>query len=177
MEEWPKLMSRIRMYVFIRNESDATLTFSGDEIVSGDYTPDWRPPSVINPGERKGFQGEGDLTLVATTGTEGRVRYNIAAPDGGELYIHWNSPLIESQYANTFHIWAPPGWEVTHGGGQGHHAHLEIRLRRTARRSVPRVHPGRALVRFRQQRLARQLAGHGPGITTEQLVRRTTRRL
>ena len=135
-------MSRIRMYVYIRNESDATLTFAGDEIVSGAYTPDWTPPPVINPGERKGFQGEGDLTIVATTGTEGRVRYNIVAPDGGgELYIHWDSPLIESQYNNTFHIWAPAGWEVTHWGGQGHEAELEIRLRRTARRSVPNFHP------------------------------------
>lgn len=131
-------MSRIRMYVYISNESDATLTFVRDEIVSGDYTPDWNPPSVINPGERKGFQGEGDLTVVATTGTEGRVWYNINSPNGGgELYIHWNSPLIESQYGNTFHIWAPAEWEVTHWGGQGHHAELEIRLRRTTRRNVP----------------------------------------
>jgi len=131
-------MDRIRMYVFIRNDSDAGLTFAGEEIVSGAYTPDWNPPPVINPGERKGFQGEGDLVLVPTSGTEGRVRYNIVAPDsGGELYIHWNSPLVESQYGNTFHIWAPRGWEVTHSGGQGHHAELEIRLRRTARRSVP----------------------------------------
>jgi len=134
-------MSRIRMYVYISNESDATLTFVRDEIVSGEYTPDWNPPPIINPGERKGFQGEGDLTIVATTGTEGRVWYNINAPDsGGELYIHWNSPLVESQYDNTFHIWAPPGWEVTHWGGQGHHSELEIRLRRTARRSVPNFH-------------------------------------
>ncbi|MDF0668139.1 MAG: hypothetical protein P0119_19010 [Nitrospira sp.] len=135
-------MSRIRMYVFIRNESEATLTFAGSEIVSGDFTPDWNPPPVIKPGERKGFQGEGDLALVPTSGTEGRVRYNIIAPEGGgELYIHWNSPLIESQYNNTFHIWAPAGWEVSHWGGQGHEAELEIRLRRTARRSVPNFHP------------------------------------
>lgn len=131
-------MSRIRMYIYISNESDATLTFVRDEVKNGSYTPDWNPPSVINPRERKGFQGEGDLTLLATTGTEGKVWYNINAPDGGgELYIHWDSPLIESQYGNTFHIWAPPNWEVTHSGGQGHHAELEIRLRRTARRSVP----------------------------------------
>jgi hypothetical protein len=79
---------------------------------------------------------------MATTGTEGRVWYNIVATDGsgGELYIHWDSPLIESQYGNTFHIWAPAGWEVTHSGGQGHDADLEIRLRRTARRSVPNFH-------------------------------------
>jgi hypothetical protein len=136
-------MSRIRMKVFIRNESDATLTFSSDEIVHGDYTPDWTPPSVIQPGERKGFQGEGNIVPFnePITGTEGRVRYNIVAPNsGGELYIHWDSPLIESQYGNTFHIWAPENWEVTHSGGQGHEAELEIRLRRTARRSVPNFH-------------------------------------
>lgn len=135
-------MSRIRMKVFIRNETDVALTFSSDELVHGDYTPDWSPPHVINPGERQGFQGEGNIVPInqAITGTEGRVRYNIAAPDGGELYIHWDSPLIESQYGNTFHIWAPENWEVTHSGGQGHSAELEIRLRRTARRSVPKFH-------------------------------------
>jgi hypothetical protein len=132
-------MSRIRMKVFISNETDAALTFSSDELAHGDYTPDWSPPAVINPGERGGFQGEGNIAPVdeAITGTEGRVRYNIAAPDGGELYIHWDSPLIESQFGNTFHIWAPANWEVTHSGGQGHSAELEIRLRRTARRNVP----------------------------------------
>ncbi len=138
---------RIRMYVYIRNETDATLTLTGEEVVSGEYTPGWTPPRQIAPGERRGFQGEGDLFLTATTGTEGRVRYNIDAPDGGELYVHWNSPLIESQYGNTFHVWAPPGWEVTHSGGQGHRATLEIRLRRTALRSVPNFHPnGRGFV-------------------------------
>ena len=141
-------MSRIRMYVFIRNKSDATLTYVRDEIESGDYTPGWTPPAVINPGERQGFQGEGDLTVVATTGTEGRVWYNINTPDGGELYIHWNSPLVESQYGNTFHIWAPTDWEVTHSGGQGHHAELEIRLRRTDRRSVPNFHANGRGLRF-----------------------------
>jgi hypothetical protein len=137
-------MSRIRMKVFIRNESDATLTFAGDELEHGDYTGGWTPPPIINPGERKGFQGEGNIVPidVPSTGTEGRVRYKIVASGGGgELYIHWNSPLIESQYGNTFHIWAPPGWEVSHWGGQGHEAELEIRLRRTARRSVPNFHP------------------------------------
>lgn len=135
-------MSRIRMHIFISNESDATLAFGHDEIAHGDYTPDWSPPPVINPGQRMGFQGEGDLTIVPTTGTEGRVWYNIAGSEGsvGELYIHWDSPLIESQFGNTFHIWAPAGWEVTHLGGQGHDANLEIRLRRTARRSVPNFH-------------------------------------
>jgi hypothetical protein len=134
-------MGRIRMYIYITNDSDATLAFVRDEILSGDYTPDWRPPAVIGPGQRIGFQGEGDFTLVPTTGTEGRVWYNINGADGGELYIHWNSPLIESDYDNTFHIWAPANWDVSHSGGQGHRAELEIRLRRTAYRSVPRFYP------------------------------------
>lgn len=136
-------MSRIRMKVFIRNESDASLNLSGSEVSSGEFTPGWNPPAVISPGEKKGFQGEGDAVLdVPTTGTEGRVRYNVVAPDhSGELYIHWNSPLVESPYGNTFHIWAPAGWEVTQWGGQGHHAELEIRFRRTARRSVPKFNP------------------------------------
>src|SRR5258705_7456479 len=108
-------MSRIRMKVFINNETDVALTFLNDELVHGDYTPDWRPPQLIEPGERKGFQGEGNIVPInqAITGTEGRVRYHIDAPDGGELYIHWDSPLIESQFGNTFHIFAPPAWEVT----------------------------------------------------------------
>ncbi len=133
--------SRIRMYVYITNETDHTLTLTGQELVSGEFTEAWTPHPVIAPGQRLGFQGEGDLFLTGTTGTEGRVRYNIDAADGGELYIHWNSPLIESQYGNTFHIWAPPGWDVTHSGGQGHRAELEIRLRRTELRSVPNFHP------------------------------------
>ena len=132
-------MSRIRMHVFISNESDATLILTRSEIAHGSFTASWSPPATINPGRRVGFQGEGDFTLTATTGTEGRVYYNIVAPDGsgGELYIHWDSPLIESQYGNTFHVWAPANWEVTHTGGQGHDAELDIRLRRSVRRNVP----------------------------------------
>lgn len=135
-------MSRIRMHVFISNESDATLTFGHDEIAHGEYTPDCSPPKAVMPGQRLGFQGEGHMTVEPTTGTEGRVYYNIAGPGGGELYIHWDSPLVESQYGNTFHVWAPAGWEVTNSGGQGHDATLEIRLRRTARRNVPNFYAG-----------------------------------
>jgi len=47
------------MKVFINNQSDAVLRFGGDEIVHGDYTPGWRPPDAINPGERKGFERPG----------------------------------------------------------------------------------------------------------------------
>jgi hypothetical protein len=58
-------MSRIRMHVFISNESDATLNFGHDEVRSGDYTPGWRPAPVITPGQRIGFQGEGDIKGAA----------------------------------------------------------------------------------------------------------------
>jgi hypothetical protein len=129
------------MKVFINNESDAILNLAGEELAHGDYTPGWHPPAVIAAGEQKGFQGEGNIIPVdvPSTGTEGRVRYNISG--GGELYIHWDSPLVESQYGNTFHIFAPPGWEVSHSGGQGHDAELRIRLRRTVRRAVRNFNP------------------------------------
>ena len=133
-------MGRIRMHVFINNESDATLRFGRDTVDVGAYTPDWSPPPAIQPGQRAGFEGEGGFFLTSTTGTEGRVWYDVVAPDGtnqGEFYIHWDSPLVESAYGNTFHVWAPAGWEVTHSGGQGHDATLEIRLRRSERRNVP----------------------------------------
>lgn len=139
-------MGRIRMYVFIHNESDAALRLTGQEVTWGEFTEGWEPPALIHPGADGQFQGEGDLFLAPTTGTEGNVRYRIDTPDGGELYIHWNSPLVESQYGNTFHIWCPPGWDVAHWGGQGHEAKLHIRLRRTAARRVVNFNPqGRGL--------------------------------
>ncbi|WP_051317058.1 hypothetical protein [Ectobacillus panaciterrae] len=134
-------MSRIYLKVLIHNESDATLTYDHGEIETGSYTEGWAPPTVIKPGEIKGFQGEGNIGPfdVAVTGTEGRVWYNIVdrGIKQGQLFIHFDSPLIESQYGNTFNITAPPGWEVTDWGGQGHVAELHVRLRRTARRNVP----------------------------------------
>lgn len=133
-------MERIRMKIFIHNESDAKLLFAGGELVHGSYTSGWHPPPVIEAGTIKGFQGEGELILIPTTGTEGRVRYTIEG-EPGEIYIHWNSPLVESQYANTFHIWAPPEWDVSHSGGQGGNAKLEIRVRRSVLHSVPNFHP------------------------------------
>jgi hypothetical protein len=135
-------MSRITMKVFISNETDVALTLINEELVHGDFTPALHPPPIIGAGARGGFKGEGNIVPInqAITGTEGRVRYQIAARDGGELFIHWNSPLIESQFGNTFHIFAPPNWEVTSTGGQGHNAELNVRLRRTARRSVPNFH-------------------------------------
>jgi hypothetical protein len=139
-------MGRIRMNITIRNESDATLNLIGTELESGEFTPGLFPPPSIGPGERRNFKGEGDLVILPTTGTEGRVRYAISGE--GELYIHWNSPLVESAYDNTFHIFAPPGWEVSHWGGQGHEAELGIRLRRTRRRNVPRFNAAGRGFRF-----------------------------
>ena len=135
------ILGRIYLKVLIHNESDAILTYDHGEIETGSYTEGWAPPTVINPGEIKGFQGEGNIAPidVAVTGTEGRVWYNVVdrGINRGQLFIHFDSPLIESQYGNTFNITAPSGWEVTHWGGQGHVAELHIRLRRTARRNVP----------------------------------------
>jgi len=129
-------VGRIRMAINVNNDSNATLRLAGSEVNSGEFTPGLHPPAVIGPGQRLMFKGEGDLLLAPTSGTEGRVRY--AIDGGGELYIHWNSPLVESSYDNTFHVFAPAGWEVSHWGGQGHEAVLDVRLRRTARRNVPR---------------------------------------
>ncbi|MCP2033577.1 hypothetical protein L1279_000560 [Planomicrobium sp. HSC-17F08] len=133
-------MARIRMKIFIHNDSDAKLLFAGGELLNGSYTSGWHPPPVIEAGTTKGFQGEGELLLVPTIGTEGRVRYTIEG-EPGEIYIHWNSPVWESQYANTFHIYGPSNWNVSYIGGQGGDAKLEIRVRRSVRQSVPNFHP------------------------------------
>jgi hypothetical protein len=150
-------MSRIRMYIYIHNESDATLDLKSREVQSGEFTEGWEPPTRINPGETGKFQGEGDFFVVPTTGTEGNVRYQITAPGGGELYLHWNSPLVESQYGNTFHIWCPPGWDVAHWGGQGHEAELQVRLRRTAERRVPNFNPQKRGFAFKNSGWSSQL--------------------
>jgi len=60
----------------------------------------------------------------------------VAGDSKRQLYVHWDSPLVDSQYGNTFHVWAPPDFEAAFGGGQGHHARLLIRFRDTARRRV-----------------------------------------
>lgn len=140
-------MGRITMHIAVDNQSDATLVFVRDEIEVGSYTPDLSPPPSIGPHQTLGFKAEGALVVVPTTGTQGSVWYQIMTADGnaGELAIHWNSPLVESQFGNTFHIFAPPNWELAHSGGQGHNAELRVRVRRTARRSVPRFRvPGRS---------------------------------
>lgn len=132
-------MSRIRMAVKIRNDSDQPLILGSSQ---ADWTDPWYPPPQIGPGETKEFRSEGDaVTGIPVTGTVGWVRYNIGGNSNQEIYIQWNSPLIESQYDNTFHVFGPSDWEISHWGGQGHEATLEVRLRRSAKHRVPNFLP------------------------------------
>jgi hypothetical protein len=135
-------MSRIRMAVEIRNETNTTLRWAHDNLISGSWTKPWYPSrrAVIAPGEVAEWRAEGDLAVIPTSGTEGRVWYDI---DGaaGQLYVHFNSPLSESQYGNTFHVTGPDGYEAAYWGGQGHEARLTIRLRPSVRRAVPHFKP------------------------------------
>lgn len=128
------------MAVEIRNESPFPLTFADAAMEHGQWTDPWQPHSVA-PGAVGEFRAEGGLVGVATTGTEGRVRFNVDGDAGRQLYVHFNSPLIESQYGNTFHVWAPPRFEAATDGGQGHDARLVIRFRPTAKRRVPGFMP------------------------------------
>lgn len=133
-------MGRIYMRVLVHNETQRTLVLRASGLAHGDWTPGgWLPPDKILAGQTGHFQSEGGLAGVATTGTEGTVEYTIA--DGDEdhvLHIHFNSSLIESQYGNTFHVFAPPGYEVSDRGGQGERGELHVRLRTTQRRQVAR---------------------------------------
>jgi hypothetical protein len=133
------------MRVTIHNESDAILTLPQSSHESGEFTKDQDPPARIQPNEIKSFQSEGSsvLNVQPTTGVEGEVRYQITAnaANAGGLTIGWNSPLVESDYDNTFKTLCPGNWEVTHWGGQGHNGDLHVRLRRTGKRTVPHFHP------------------------------------
>lgn len=134
-------MSRIRMRVFIRNETGATLNWAADQIQIGDWNTTWTPPRQIAPGATAEFRAEGDLAIVPTSGTEGWVRYRAAGDPAREFYIHWNSPLIESAYGNTFHVWAPSGYDASTWGGQGHEAELTVRFRASQEHRVPGFTP------------------------------------
>lgn len=136
-------MSRIRMKVEIHNESNTTLRWATDKLVSGSWTPGgWLPSQgvAVGPGQSTAWQVEGDLVLYPTSGAEARVWYTVDGSDQ-QLYVHVNSPLIESQYANTSHVWAPTGYEADWSGGQGHEARLIIRFRNAVRRAVPGFKP------------------------------------
>ncbi|MEV4440855.1 hypothetical protein AB0K09_17910 [Streptomyces sp. NPDC049577] len=126
------------MAVEIHNESPVPLLWATDKLESGDWTDPWYPSraSPIAPGTTAEWRAEGDLFIEPTSGTEGRVQYNIDGDPGRQLYVHFDSPLIESPYGNTFHVFAPPGFEAAYTGGQGHEARLVIRFRESARRQV-----------------------------------------
>lgn len=72
-------MSRIRMAVEIHNDSPLPLVWARDELDSGGWTAPWYPSraSPISPGVTAEWRAEGDLTVVPTTGTEGRVWYSV----------------------------------------------------------------------------------------------------
>jgi len=140
-------MGRIYMRVYVHNETDKVLILRQSGLAHGDWTPGgWRPPGKILGGQTGQFQSEGSLAIEATTGTEGTVEYTIDDGRDDYIHIHFDSPLIESQYGNTFHVFAPPSYEITDRGGQGERGELHVRLRPTADRMVPRFHPrGRSL--------------------------------
>lgn len=72
-------------------------------------------------GEQREFRAEGSAALIAgpTTGSEVMSGIESAQTKARcSIFTHWNSPLTESQYDNTFHVWDPPGWEVCHWGGK-----------------------------------------------------------
>ena len=98
-------------------------------------------PSVIDCGRRDAeFRSEGATVAgeIPTTGVDGWVRYKIEGepPGADEIYIHWDSPLVESQYGNTYDEQCPAGFELAHAGGQGHEAAPAFTLRQTAPRLV-----------------------------------------
>src|SRR5437763_848209 len=121
------------MAVEIHNESPVPLDWATDKIDTGDWTEPWYPSGAapIAPGTTAEWRAEGDLFVEPTTGTEGRVWYNVDGDPARQLYVHFDSPLVEGPYGNTFHIWAPPGFQVAYSGGQGHEARLVIHFRET----------------------------------------------
>jgi hypothetical protein len=137
-------MARIRMAVEVHNESSVPLLWDHDSLEHGDWTDPWYPSRhrTIAPGEKAEWRAEGNNFLTESiTGTEGRVWYNIDGDKARQLYIHFNSPWIESQYGNTFHVWGPPRFAAAYDGGQGRRARLVVRFRDSARRSVPGFTP------------------------------------
>jgi len=139
------------MRVIVNNESDSTLRL-GHDWTSGDWTPGgWQPSqfSETPPGGSLQWQAEGESVAdVALSGVEARAWYDVIDPAGanvGELYIFANSPWVESQYGNTFHVYAPKGYYAAYvdayGQKKGNRAILEISFRNTRRVEVPGFHP------------------------------------
>ncbi|MEU4678424.1 hypothetical protein [Micromonospora sp. NPDC023737] len=145
-------MARNFMRVVVVNESDATLRLR-HHWTSGDWTPGgWQPSQfpATAPGAGLHWQAEGESVsgVVPLTGVEARAWYDVVDQTGtviGDFYIFANSPLIESQYGNTFHVRAPKGYYAAyvdaHGQKKGNRAILEISFRKTHRVAVPGFRP------------------------------------
>jgi hypothetical protein len=145
-------VSRIRMAVRIENLTQEPLRLLRSQLEHGDWTNPWQPPPRVDPGATVEFRAEGNMVLgTPTTGTEGRVTYAIGDDDSRHLYAHFNSPLVESQYGNTFHIWCPTEYDVHSIGGQGHHASLKITLQPTRKHRVPGFIPSVCGLHFRNK--------------------------
>ena len=148
------MSTRIYMRVIVENESDAVLRLQ-HESTSGDWTPGgWAPSQSAQtlPGASLAWQAEGDTIAgaVPVSGVEARVWYDVIGPGGtvvGQLYIFANCPLIESQYGNTFHVHAPPGYYADYvdaeGQKHGNRAILTIRFRTTSKVAVAGFLPSR----------------------------------
>lgn len=135
-------MSRIRLSVKIENQTSERLRRIESTTMWGEWTNPWQPPADIEPGATAEFRAEGDAAVgVPVTGTEGRVVYAIGGDESRQLYVHFNSATVESQYGNTFHVWGPRDFDVHSTGGQGHHAALKVALRPTRKVRVPNFLP------------------------------------
>jgi hypothetical protein len=145
-------MHLIYIRVAIANETTTRLILQ-NKWTSGDWTPGgWEPGGEIGPLAKGQWQCESSSVL---TGAEARAWYEVLV-DGesvGQLYVHANSPRVESQYGNTFHVWAPKGFNAAYvdANGQGSRALLEIRFRRTRKVVVPGFKPSINGFQFRNR--------------------------
>jgi hypothetical protein len=95
---------------------------------------------------------------VAISGVEVRSWYDVLDAGGaviGELYIFANSPWVESQYGNTFHVRAPMGYYAAYSDAKGqkvgNRSILEIGFRKTNRVAVPGFLPSKNGFHFRNK--------------------------
>ena len=153
-------MSRNYMRVVVRNDSNSSLRLK-DASTTGSWTPQWNPTAfpLAPPGAGLWWQAEGESAIgVAISGVEARAWYEIVADSGavvGNLYIFADSPWVESQYGNTFHVHASPGFYAAYmdaeGQKVGDHAILEISFRDTRRVAIPGFLPSTHGFQFRNK--------------------------
>jgi hypothetical protein len=140
-------MSRIYMRVIVVNDSDATLRLRHSS-TTGEWSPGgWDPAQFrsVRAGGSLWWQAEGESILGQDiSGVEARAWYDVIAPDGsviGEFHILANSPWIESQYGNTFHVRAPRRYYAAYvdanGQKKGNRAVLDISFRNSRKVAVP----------------------------------------